>query len=108
MIALSERAINKVKEISEDLGVGHYTVRIKCVGGGCSGYQHEMDFEDIIQDTDEVIETDGIKVVIDQMSWQYLENLMIDYQDKGIMGGGFTFGGPDIKSTRGCGSSVEY
>ena len=73
-----------------------------------SGFSHDMQFDDQISDTDEVIEFDGIKIIVDQMSWQYLENLCIDYKESEFGGGGFSFSGPDIKSTCGCGSSVAY
>ena len=107
MISITEKAANKIKEISDADAVGHYIIRVKVKGGGCGGIMHDLSFDDQISETDESIIFDGVKVVVDQLSFQYLENLVIDYKET-IIGGGFTFGGPDIKSTCGCGNSVSY
>lgn len=107
MIYLTEKAAKQVKEISEEQGIGHYVVRAKCLGGGCNGITHDLSFDDQISDTDEVFELDGVKVIVDMMSLQYLENACIDYVEF-TFGGGFKFTSPDIKSTCGCGNSVSY
>jgi iron-sulfur cluster insertion protein len=108
MITLTEKAIAKVKEIGEAEGIGHLTIRVSVKGGGCSGMTHDMEFSDQVSDLDEIIEIDGIKIVVDPLSFQYLENASIDYLDSPFGGGGFKFSSPDIKSTCGCGSSVSY
>lgn len=107
MITVTELAIAKIKEISESEGIGHYTVRVSVKGGGCAGMTHDMVFEEKILDTDEVIEIEGIKVIIDQISFQYLENITIDYIDS-LISAGFKFTSPDIKGSCGCGHSVSY
>jgi iron-sulfur cluster insertion protein len=104
---ITEKAVKQVKEIADAEGIGYYIVRAKVLGGGCHGMTHDLTFDDQISDTDEVIELDGVKVIIDMMSFQYLENACIDYVESAF-GGGFKFSSPDIKSSCGCGSSVTY
>lgn len=106
MITITDKAIAKIKEISEAEGIGHTTVRIKVLGGGCSGFTYDMEYEDKVGDLDEIVEQDGVKVVVDPVSVQYLENVSIDYGD-GLMGGGFKFNNPDVKGSCGCGHSFD-
>ena len=108
MITLTEKAVTKVKELSESEGIGHCNIRTKILGGGCSGYQFDLMFDDQISDSDEVLEQDGIKVVVDMLSYQYIDGITIDYIDNVVGGGGFKFFGGDIKGTCGCGSSVAF
>jgi iron-sulfur cluster assembly accessory protein len=107
MISLTKRAVAKVKEISESEGIGHFNVRASVKGGGCAGMVNDLSFEEIISDSDEIVENDGVKLIIDQISLQYLENAEIDYIDSPFSGG-FKFLSPDIKGSCGCGHSVSY
>lgn len=107
MTTMTEKAIAKIKEISESEGIGHCNVRAKIQGGGCAGFQYDLNFEEKIQDTDEVMEFDGIQLIIDPISFQYMENVTIDYLEA-MIGAGFKFINPDVKSTCGCGHSVEF
>jgi len=107
MITLTSRAVAKVKEFSESEGIGHTTIRVSVKGGGCSGMIYDMEFSDQESELDEVIEADGIKVLIDPISFQYLEEVEIDFLD-GPLGSGFKFNNPSVKSTCGCGSSVAF
>ena len=107
MIKLTEKAVTKVKEIAEAEGIASLTIRVSVKGGGCSGMTHDMEFNDVKFDTDEIVEQDGVTIVIDCLSAQYLESATIDYIDSPF-GGGFKFSSPDIKSTCGCGNSVSY
>ena len=106
MITITDKAIAKIKEISEAEGIGHTTVRIKVLGGGCSGFTYDMEYEDKVGDLDEIMEQDGVKVVVDSVSVQYLENVSIDYTD-GLMGGGFSFKNPEQTGGCGCGKSFS-
>jgi iron-sulfur cluster insertion protein len=106
MINITEKAANKVKEMSEELGVGHWIVRAKVLGGGCGGYQVDIEFDDNIQETDEISELDGVKIICDQMSFQYIDSIVMDYAESDF-GGGFIFTGGEIKSTCGCGKSFS-
>jgi iron-sulfur cluster assembly accessory protein len=107
MISITDFALQKLKEIAASEGVEEQYVRIKLKGGGCSGMMHEMDFVSEKLDTDELIQFDTIKVIIDPVSFQYLENVSVDYIDS-LMSTGFKFNSPDIKSSCGCGKSISY
>jgi iron-sulfur cluster insertion protein len=107
MIHITEKAALKIKEISESEGIGHYNVRVRIVGGGCAGFTNDMYYEDKIGDLDEVIEFDDIKVIIDPLSFQYMDESTIDYIDSQF-GGGFKFINPNVTGSCGCGSSVSF
>jgi iron-sulfur cluster insertion protein len=105
MITLTELAKQKIKEISEAEGIGHYCVRLKVLGGGCAGMSYDMLYDDQIGEMDEVLEFDDIKIVVDQLSASYMDGLEIDYIDREISAG-FRFNNPN-KQSCGCGSSFS-
>ena len=107
MISITEKAAQQLKVFSEDQGIGHYTVRVKCLGGGCAGFTFDMSFDDQINETDEIFEQDDIKIVCDQMSHQYLDGTIIDWSDN-LMGAGFKFNVPNAKGSCGCGHSFDF
>jgi iron-sulfur cluster insertion protein len=107
MITITERAIAQLKEISDGEGIGHYSVRVKVVGSGCAGFSHDMFFDDKPFELDEIINVDDITIMVDPLSFQYLENVEIDYIDNPISSG-FKFNNPSIKGSCGCGNSVSY
>ena len=107
MITITERAVLKLKEIAESEEIGHTSVRVQVLGGHCAGFQHDINFDNIIRDTDEVINIDDVQLLIDQLSFQYLENMQIDWAGNDISGG-FSITSPDIKGHCGCGKSVKY
>src|SRR5271156_6369532 len=104
MIQLTDKAVSKIKEFAEAEGIS-LSVRLKVVGGGCSGFTNDMEFDDNISDLDEVIEQNEIKIVIDPLSFQYLDGSTIDFIDSQF-GSGFKFLNPNVKGSCGCGSSV--
>lgn len=107
MIELTDKAINKIKEIAaeEQLQENHLRVAVK--GGGCGGFVYDLSFEDGDPlEMDEVIEQDDITLVIDCLSYQYLDGTEIDYHD-GLFGGGFKFNNPNITAMCGCGNSFS-
>lgn len=106
MIHLTEKAAKKIEEISNSDGIGHYIIRVKVVGGGCAGFTNDMYFDDQIGEMDEVTELDGIKIISDPLSFQYLDESVIDYLD-GPLGGGFKFNNPNVTGSCGCGSSFS-
>ena len=106
MIQLTEKAMTKVREIREAEGLGEQGLRVRVIGGGCSGFSYDLFFEDETTDLDQTFESGGIKLFVDMMSYQYLEGVEIDYVE-GLHGAGFKFGNPNAKSTRGCGSSFS-
>lgn len=106
MIQLTEKAVVKIKEFAEAEGLT-LSVRLKVSGGGCSGFVNDMEFDHNVGELDEVIEQGEIKLLIDPLSFQYLEGSTIDFVDSPF-GSGFKFLNPNVKHTCGCGSSVSY
>lgn len=106
MIALTPKASDKVKEIREAEGLGDQGLRVRIIGGGCSGFTYDLFFEDETTEFDSKFESGGIQLFVDMMSLQYLEGVEIDYVE-GLHGAGFKFLNPKAKSTCGCGSSFS-
>jgi len=106
MIIITEKAVAKLKEFSKSEGIGHLCVRLKVVSGGCAGLSRDMFFEDFVDETDEVMEIDGIKIIVDPISYQFLENTSIDYQETQFQSG-FRFSAPETKMSCGCGKSFS-
>lgn len=110
-LLLTELAAEKVREIRDAENVEvenippHFVLRVKVIGGGCSGFQYDLYFDDPLED-DYVFETQGIHLAADQMSFMYLMGTEIDYVD-GLQGAGFKFGNPNITGSCGCGSSFS-
>jgi iron-sulfur cluster assembly protein len=106
MISLTPVASSKVKEIMSTQNPMPSALRVAVVGGGCSGFQYHMAFENQTNETDDVYEFDGLKVLVDQMSSMYLDGVEIDYIET-LEGAGFKFNNPNVKNTCGCGSSFS-
>lgn len=104
MIIITDKAQQKLKEFAEAEGLPT-TVRLKVLGGGCAGFQNDMLFDDYIGEMDEVFEIDEIKVIVDSISLQYLEDTTIDYLE-GQFQSGFKFINPAATSC-GCGNSYS-
>jgi iron-sulfur cluster assembly protein len=112
-INLTEKAATKVKEIiqegqaNETLPKDKLYLRLRVVGGGCSGFQHKLDLDPEVTDNrDEVFELHGVPVVVDKMSLLYLQDANVDYHDE-LHRSGFSITNPNAKSTCGCGSSFS-
>jgi len=106
MVSLTPTAIVKVKEIMGMQNPAPTALRVAVVGGGCSGFQYHMAFDNASNGTDRVFDFDGLKVFVDQMSLMYLGGVQIDYVET-LEGSGFKFNNPNVKSTCGCGSSFS-
>lgn len=104
MISLTEKAVDKVKEIRDAEGLGEQGLRVRVLGGGCSGFSYDLFFEEETSELDQSFESGGIPIYVDMMSAQYLDGTEIDYVE-GLHGAGFKFNNPSAKSTCGCGSS---
>jgi iron-sulfur cluster insertion protein len=105
-VNLTPAAIAKVKEImatQEPLPAG---LRIGVVGGGCSGFQYSMSFENAAGMMDKVVRFDDLKVFVDATSAMYLNGCTVDYVET-LEAAGFKFDNPQVKSTCGCGSSFS-
>ena len=106
MITLTETAQSKVKEIQSAEGLESQGLRLRVIGGGCSGFTYDLFFDDETDDMDENFDSGGIAVYIDMISFQYLSGTEIDYVE-GLYGAGFKFNNPEAKATCGCGSSFS-
>lgn len=105
-ITLTPAAAQAVKELLEKRNLEGYALRVFISGGGCSGYQYGMALEDNIRETDILSEQFGIRVVVDEISINYLAGATIDYVDE-LMGSGFKIENPNAVATCGCGSSFR-
>ncbi|HLY31568.1 MAG TPA: iron-sulfur cluster insertion protein ErpA [Ktedonobacterales bacterium] len=105
LVSLSEAAAEKVRELLEQEGSAELGLRVFVAGGGCSGLQYGMTLDEA-QEGDEVAEINGVRVLIDEMSAQYIMGSEIDYVDS-LMGAGFTVNNPMAVSTCGCGHSFK-
>jgi iron-sulfur cluster assembly accessory protein len=103
-ITLTDKAVEMVKDAMQREGLAGYGIRIGVMGGGCSGFQYSMDFENAPKDGDVTLEQGGIRLFVDAMSSMYLQGVTVDYV-VGLQGAGFKFNNPNAKSTCGCGSS---
>jgi iron-sulfur cluster assembly accessory protein len=105
-ITLTSQAAEAVRELLNKRNLPGYALRVFISGGGCSGYQYGMGLESDIRDEDLVFEQNGVKVVVDEVSINYLRGSTIDYVDE-IMGSGFKIDNPNAVSTCGCGNSFR-
>ena len=104
MLSLTDTAAEKVRQIRDAEGLEGQGLRVRVIGGGCSGFSYDLFFEDETTDLDQSFESRGIPIYVDMMSVQYLEGTEIDYVE-GLHGAGFKFINPQAKATCGCGSS---
>jgi iron-sulfur cluster assembly accessory protein len=111
-ITITEKAAGEVKRIiTEQQQTGTVPekiyLRMRVVGGGCSGFQHKLDLDPAINDKlDEVFEFHGVPVVVDKRSLMYLSDVVVDFHDD-LNRRGFSINNPSAKSTCGCGSSFS-
>jgi iron-sulfur cluster assembly accessory protein len=105
MITVTETAAAKIKELMPQGGV-EYGLRMRVVGGGCSGLQYQMGLEEEPTPNDKVFTSNGIKVFIDLKSALYLAGAEVDYLN-GLMQSGFKITNPNAKTTCGCGQSFR-
>lgn len=106
MITITERAAGKVKEIATSEALEGQGLRLRVIGGGCSGFTYDLYFEDKPGEMDEQFESNGVKLYVDPLSYQYLEATEIDYVEE-LHASGFKFNNPNSKGTCGCGSSFS-
>ena len=95
-----------MKELIQEEGNDALMLRIYIQGGGCSGFQYGFTFDESLNDGDTSVETDGVKLLIDPMSMQYLMGAEIDYSE-GLQGSQFVIRNPNATTTCGCGSSFS-
>jgi iron-sulfur cluster assembly accessory protein len=105
-LTLSPQAVAKVHEIMASQDPLPAGLRIGVVGGGCSGFQYSMSFENQAGMMDKVFKFDDLKVFVDATSLMYLNGCVVDYVET-LEAAGFKFDNPAVKSTCGCGSSFN-
>jgi iron-sulfur cluster assembly accessory protein len=106
MLQLTEKATTKVKELLNSENKQGYGLRVAIHGGGCSGFQYGLTFENAEKANDHVLDFDGLKVYVDAMSGMYLEGVRIDYIES-LEGSGFKIDNPNATGTCGCGHSFQ-
>ena len=108
-VNLSEKAATEIKNIIKDQGLDAEKTRLRVgvKGGGCSGFSYMLDLtEETKGESDEELECNGVKILVDMKSYLYLNGAEIDFKDE-VMGRGFVFKNPNATSTCGCGSSFS-
>ena len=108
-ILLTEKAAAEVREIIKGQQLPEATTRLRVgvKGGGCSGFSYMLDLvEDEPGEADEKLESHGVKILIDQKRYLYINGTEIDFRDE-VMGKGFVFKNPNATSSCGCGSSFS-
>lgn len=105
-LQFTENAAIKVKQLIEEEGNNNLNLRVFISGGGCSGFQYGFTFDESVNDDDTVITKQGVKLLVDPMSFQYLIGAEIDYQEN-VEGARFVIKNPGASSTCGCGSSFS-
>src|SRR5262249_16200426 len=107
VVSLTPPAVEMVKRIRAKEGLSDaHALRVAVVGGGCSGFSYQLDFDDQTQEGAEIVEYDGVQVGVDPTSAQSVRGIQIDYVSS-LSGGGFKFVNPNAKHTCGCGSSFS-
>lgn len=103
-LRVSERAVTKIKTLLAEEDNPRLKLRVYVTGGGCSGFQYGFNFEEQVAEDDTAVEKEGVTVVIDPLSYQYLVGSEVDYQE-GLEGARFTISNPNATTTCGCGAS---
>ena len=105
-LVFSDNAASKVKQLIEEEGNPELKLRVFVTGGGCSGFQYGFTFDEVQNEDDAVMEKNGVRLLIDPMSYQYLNGAEIDYTE-GLEGAQFVIKNPNATTTCGCGSSFS-
>lgn len=105
-LIFTDNAAAKVKNLIDEEGNADLKLRVFVQGGGCSGFQYGFTFDDVVNEDDTTMEKNGVSLLIDAMSYQYLIGAEIDYKED-IEGSQFVIKNPNATSTCGCGSSFS-
>ncbi len=105
-LQLTQSAVNRVKRLIQAEGKPELKLRVYVTGGGCSGFQYGFSFDEAMADDDTVVERDGVRMVVDPMSFQYLAGAEVDYEE-GLEGSRFVVKNPNAATTCGCGQSFS-
>ncbi|MHB8914948.1 MAG: iron-sulfur cluster insertion protein ErpA [Thiobacillus sp.] len=105
-LIFTESAANKVKNLIEEEGNPDLKLRVFVSGGGCSGFQYGFTFDEAQNEDDTAMVKNGVTLLVDSMSFQYLVGAEIDYSE-GLEGAQFVIKNPNATTTCGCGSSFS-
>jgi iron-sulfur cluster insertion protein len=105
-LVFTDSAANKVRELVDEEGNPELKLRVFVQGGGCSGFQYGFTFDEVVNDDDTQMSKNGVTLLIDAMSLQYLAGAEIDYKDD-LQGAQFVIKNPNATTTCGCGSSFS-
>ncbi|WP_367026132.1 iron-sulfur cluster insertion protein ErpA [Methylococcus sp. ANG] len=105
-IQFTDSAANRVSELLAEEGDQNLKLRVYVTGGGCSGFQYGFTFDEVVNEDDTVVEKNGVSVLVDPMSLQYLQGAEIDYTEN-VSGSQFVIRNPNATTTCGCGSSFS-
>ncbi len=103
---MTDNAIHRLETLIESKDNPNLMLRVFVQGGGCSGFQYGFQFEESAEDDDITFDADGVRLLVDSMSLQYLEGSEIDFVDD-LMGNRFVVSNPNASTTCGCGSSFS-
>jgi iron-sulfur cluster insertion protein len=106
VVTVTDSAVAKVRSLIDEEGNTDLKLRVYVTGGGCSGFQYGFTFDEAVADDDSIVERNGVKVVVDAMSYPYLIGARVDYEE-GLQGSKFVIQNPNAASTCGCGSSFS-
>jgi len=106
VITLTSNAATKVKSLLEAEGDSQLALRVAVRPGGCSGFSYEMFFDSDVDGADQLVDFEGVKVVVDPSSAQLLTGATLDYKD-GLQSAGFAIDNPNAQRTCGCGQSFS-
>ena len=105
-LVFTDSAASKVKQLIIEEGNDDLKLRVFISGGGCSGFQYGFTFDENLQEGDTVVEKEGVTLLVDPMSYQYLVGAEIDYKED-LSGAQFVIRNPNATTTCGCGSSFS-
>ena len=105
-LTVTPSAVNVISNLLEERNIPNHALRVFVTGGGCSGMQYGMSFEEEASDHDKVVEASGVRLLIDPTSMVYLQGATIDFVDS-LIGGGFRIDNPNAVSSCGCGHSFK-
>lgn len=105
-VRLTEAAANHVRSMLGKRGRG-LGLRVATKKSGCSGFAYVVDYADLVDDDDQVFESHGVKVVVDEQSLRQIDGMEIDFVRENILNEGFEFRNPNVKDQCGCGESFS-
>jgi len=106
MLSITEDAVTQLKSFLDEQGTPDHALRVFVAPGGCSGLQYGMTIEEAADEGDEVIETEGVRIIVDNFSAMYLGGATVDFVNS-LMGGGFTIHNPNAVASCSCGHSFD-